>query len=115
VPMEMVAVGGRGRRHCQHEWARIGTSSFWPSNYNRSLVLTIELKNQESLAIKLLKPLTIGHQESDFVDVDATWRWGTHASHISLFLSLSLSSLSATCNSPTWAATFRRRGSDENK
>jgi hypothetical protein len=51
---------------------------FWPSNYCRSLVLTIERENQESLAIELLKPFKFGHPavlQSSFADVAATWRW----------------------------------------
>jgi hypothetical protein len=38
--------------------------------------LAIELENQESLAIELLKPFTVGHLvvlEGGFVDVAATW------------------------------------------
>jgi hypothetical protein len=39
---------------------------YWPSNYSRSLVLTINLENQESLATQLLKTVHI-------------WPWGGFA------------------------------------
>jgi hypothetical protein len=72
---------------------------FWPSNYCRSLVLTIEPENQESLAIELLKSFNFGHPavlQSRFADVAASWRWAHISSPCLLpLLSSSLSSLSS--------------------
>jgi hypothetical protein len=76
---------------------------FWPSNYCRSLVLTIERENQESLAIELLKPFKFGHPavlQSSFADVAATWRWA----HISAPCLLPLLSSSSSLSSPLSSA-----------
>jgi hypothetical protein len=50
-----------------------GRSPFWP-NYSQILVLAIELENQKSSTIKLLKPFPIDHLmilEGGFTDVAA--------------------------------------------